>query len=336
MFRLTKGCLISFATSPILFCAIAARGLWAVDTPKNTEHFITDPVALYQAASKVDSLPGVDAVILENEESVSFDAEGKATRTRYYLYKVLTQKGAAEWADVSASWEPWHEERPVLRARVITADYTVHTLDANTVTEVPAKQTADDVFSDRRVVRAPLPGVTTGSLVEEEQVSKQDAPFFGGAIVERFYVNGSVPIHHSRLFLDAPSSIPIRYDVRLLPDLKPQRTEAGGRVHIAFESGPMDAVEDIDTNLPGDIPAYSNITFSTGVSWQRVAEEYAKIVDAQLAGSNIKSLVSQIAAPHKSRDQKISAILQYLDRGSATLGSSSPKQPSFLAHPRNP
>ena len=258
--------------------------------------------------------PGVDVLILENEERVSFDTEGKITRTRYYLYKVFTQQGAAQWADITANWEPWHEERPILRARVITPDNAAHTLDANTITDAPARVTEDDLFGDRRVVRAPLPAVAPGSLVEEEQVSKQNGPLFGGAIAERFYFSGSVPIHHTRLVLDAPSAVPIRYDIRLLPDLKPQRTEAEGRVQIVFENGPVEAVEDIDPHLPSDIPAYSSVTFSTGVSWQRVAEEYVKIVDTQLAASSLKSLVSQIVPTQKSRDQKISTILQYLDR----------------------
>ena len=85
-------------------------------------------------------------------------------------------------------------------------------------------------------------------------------------------------------------------------------------MRIIFESGPLEAVEDLDPDLPSDVPAYSSVTFSTGVSWQRVAEDYAKIVDAQLAAGDLKSLVEHVIARQKSRDQKISAILQYLDR----------------------
>jgi len=324
----------------VLLCAVAvfsfsALSLSTEDTPADANHFATDAAALYQAASKVTPPSGADVVVLEDEERAWFDTEGKAIRTRYFLYKVLTQKGAVEWASIAANWEPWHEERPILRARVITPDNVVHTLDASTITDAPGKVTEYDLFSDRRVNRAPLPAVAPGSIVEEEQVSKQSAPFFGGTSVERFYFSGSVPIQHTRVLLDAPSALPIRYDVRLLPDLKPQRTEADGRVRIIFESGPIEAVEDVDPDLPSDVPAYSSVTFSTGVSWQRVAEEYAKIVDAQLAASDLKSLVNHVVATQKSRDQKISAILQYLHRevrytgvefGEATIVPRSPNE----------
>lgn len=314
LFLLRTRFLLSLAVQALLLSVTAASGSSTDGASADTGHFSLDSAALYQTASRVAVPPGVDVLILENEERVSFDTEGKITRTRYYLYKVFTQQGAAQWADITANWEPWHEERPILRARVITPDNAAHTLDANTITDAPARVTEDDLFGDRRVVRAPLPAVAPGSLVEEEQVSKQNGPLFGGAIAERFYFSGSVPIHHTRLVLDAPSAVPIRYDIRLLPDLKPQRTEAEGRVQIVFENGPVEAVEDIDPHLPSDIPAYSSVTFSTGVSWQRVAEEYVKIVDTQLAASSLKSLVSQIVPTQKSRDQKISTILQYLDR----------------------
>lgn len=309
-----KRFLLSLAVQSLLLCATTVLSFSADNTPTDTDRFSTDAVGLYQTASKVNAPSGVDVLVLENEEHVSFDTDGKAIRTRYYLYKVLTQKGAAEWANIAANWEPWHEERPTLRARVITADNIVHTLDANTITDAPGRVTDDNLFSDRRVIRAPLPAVAPGSLVESEQVSRQSVPFFGGAAVERFYFSGSVPIQHTRLLLDAPSAVPIRYDIRLLPDLKPQRTEADGRLRIVFESGPIEAVEDVDPDLPSDVPAYASVTFSTGVSWQGVAEAYAKIVDTQLAAADLKTLVNKIVATQKSRDQKVSAILQYVDR----------------------
>jgi transglutaminase-like putative cysteine protease/Flp pilus assembly protein TadD len=286
----------------------------AESVPANSGHFSPDATLLYQTASKVTPPSGADVLVLENEESVSFDSEGKAVQSRYFLYKVLTQKGAAEWASIAANWEPWHEERPTLRARVITPDNVVHTLDPSTITDAPGKATGNDVFSDSRLIRAPLPAVAPGSLVEEEQVSRQNRSFFGNARVERFYFSGAVPIQHTRLLLDAPSAMPIRYEVRLLPDLKPQRNEADGRVRIVFESGPIEAVEEVDPDLPSDVPAYSSVTFSTGASWQSVAEDYAKIVDTQLAASDLKPLVDRVVATQQTREQKISALLQHVDR----------------------
>jgi len=305
---------LGFVIQFLAFCAILAVAFGFGSNPPEAVHFSTDVAALLQRAKEVAPAAGSDVVFLEDEETYVFDAEGKVVHTRYYLYKVLTQKGAEEWAVISLSWEPWREERPTLRARVITADQAVHPLDANTITDAPAKESQENVFSDRRVLRAPLPAVATGAVVEEEVVSTEKAPFADAGTLQRVYFGGSVPVEHTRLVLDAPSTLLLRYTLQLLPELKPQRTEAEGRVRVVFESGPMDPLDDAEPQLPSDVPAYPSVTFSTGSSWQKIAGEYGKIVDLQIAGADLRPLVAKLISGKKSRVEKAAALLQYLHK----------------------
>jgi tetratricopeptide (TPR) repeat protein/transglutaminase-like putative cysteine protease len=305
---------ISFAVEVLLLCTVLVSICAASGNRPEETHFSPDAAALYQRVSQVSPPAGADVLFLDDEETVVFDAAGRAVHSRYFLYKILTQKGAEGWGDISSYWEPWHEEHPTLRARVITSDGAVHALDGNTVTDSPAKESADHTFSDRRVMRAPLPAVAPGSLVEEEQVSTDRAPLFAAGTVERFYVGSSVAVQHTRLILDAPSALPLRYDIHLLPDLKPQRNEAEGRVRITFDYGLIDTIDDIEAELPSDVAVYPSITFTTGDSWHQVAEEYGKIVDKQISGADLKSIVGKLVAGKGSRDEKAAAILAYLDR----------------------
>jgi transglutaminase-like putative cysteine protease len=277
-------------------------------------HFSPDAAALYQSVSQITPPADADVLVLEDEDTFVFDAEGRAIHTQYLLYKVLTQRGAEGWSDVSLHWDPWHQDRPTLRARVITPDNAVHPLDAGTITDAPAKENEDNVFSDRRVIRAPLPAIAPGSLVEEELASTESSLFPGAGILQRDYFGRPAPVRHTRLFLDAPSSLPLRYNLQLLPDVQPPRTESDGRVHIAFDHGPLDPDDQAEAYLPSDVPAYPNVTFSTGNSWQDLASEYGKIVDRQVAAADLKSLVTKLIAGKNSRDEKTAAILQYLDR----------------------
>ena len=278
-----------------------------------TSRFDPNAAQAYQAASAVTPPANSDVYVVEDEEKISFDAQGKVDRTRYLLYKVLTQKGAQQWASFGYAWEPWHEERPTLRARVITPDNAVHPLDPATINDAPERESDETVFSDRRVIRAPLPAIAPGSLVEEEEISHETTAFFGAGSVQRFYFGFSTPVHHIRLILEAPTSIPLRYAAQLLPDLKPAREEKDGIARITFDVGPMDAWEAAPPGLPSDIPAYPNVTFSTGASWQAVAEQYNTIVDKQISG-DVSELVAKLTAGKKSRDEKAAAILQYVDR----------------------
>ena len=306
--------LLPFSALTAILCCLTLTGAASnASAQSELRHFAPDAAALYQQASQVAPPANSDVLVLENEQNIVFDAEGKFARTRYLLYKVLTQRGAEEWASLSYTWEPWHEQRPVLHARVITPDYAMHPLDLATVTDSPARDTEESVFSDRRVLRAPLPSIAPGSLVEEEESDSESTAFFGAGSVERFYFGFSAPLHHARLILDAPSTLPLRYHAELLPDLKPQRTEADGRLHIIFDVGPLEPFEELDPGLPSDVPAYPNITFSTASSWQAVAEQYSQIVDTQIAG-DVKSLVSRLTSGKSSREEKAAALLQYVSR----------------------
>lgn len=303
-----------FAVQSVFFCTTIAAAFATSRNQQQVTHFSADVASLYQRSAQVTPPVGADVVVLDDEETLVFDTDGRARSSRYLLYKVLTQKGAEDWADLSFSWEPWHEERPNLRARVITPDKIEHALDMKTVTDAPAKESEENVFSDRRMTRAPLPAIAPGSLVEEEETFQQTAPFLGAGTVERYYFGRSAPVQHASLILDAPSTLPLRYGLQLLPDLKLQRTESDGRLRITFELGPIEPLGDAESELPSDVPAYPNVTFSTGESWRQIAEQYSKIVDQQIAAAELSAVLGKLTAGRTSRDEKVAAILQYLDR----------------------
>ena len=103
----------------------------------------------------------------------------------HFVYKVLTQKGAEGWDSLSVGWEPWHEARPVIRARVIASDLTVHTLDPNTITEEPARGGDYKIYSDGKRLHAPFPAIAPGVVVEEEYSETETEPLFAQGRVGR-------------------------------------------------------------------------------------------------------------------------------------------------------
>ena len=282
--------------------------------PWSKARFSADPAEINKATSSVSVKPGTDVVVLVEEDTYVFEVDGKAVHTHYLVYKVLTQRGAEGWDVTSLEWEPWHEERPTVRARVITPDNAIHTLDPKTITDAPARDEEEKTYGDGRVLRAPLPAIAPGSVVEEEQVNTETAPFFGAGVVQRSYFGRSVPVERSKLTLDAPASLPLRFSMQLLPDMKPQKSEANGRTQIVFEQGPMEALDEAESYLPKDVPPQAAITLSTGASWQAIAEGYAKIVEEKATLKEVQSLVNGLISGKTTREEKASAILQYLSK----------------------
>ena len=57
------------------------------------------------------------------------------TRTSRLIYRVDSPDGVENWAASTAHWQPWHQARPTIRARVITRDGREHQLDQKLLTD---------------------------------------------------------------------------------------------------------------------------------------------------------------------------------------------------------
>jgi len=278
-------------------------------------HFSVAPRVLYEAASTANAPEGTNVVILEEDESYTFDDAGRMVHVGHFVYKVLTQKGAEGWDHLSVGWEPWHEDRPVIRARVIGADFSERALDPNAITEAPAREGDYKTYSDGKRLNAPFPAIAPGVVVEEEYVERETEPFFAsGRVGWLTFGQERTPVAHSRAVFEAPSSLPFRTETLLLPDTKPVRSEANGRVTLTFDLGPMEGFEPRDPNLPPDAPRFPEIQFSTGQSWKAMAADYSKIVDGHAGPAAVQTIVDKLIAGKASVEEKESAILDYLDR----------------------
>ncbi|MGA2206410.1 MAG: DUF3857 domain-containing protein, partial [Terracidiphilus sp.] len=278
-------------------------------------HFSVDPKTLYEAASAVPVPDGANVVELVEDETFTLDDSGRIVHAGHLIYKVLTQKGAEGWDALSVGWEPWHEARPIIRARVIAPDYSVHALDANTITEAPARGGDYKIYSDDKLLHAPLPAIAPGVVVEEEYTQTETDPLFAQGRVGRIDLGReNVPVAHSRVVFDAPAALPLRTGLLLLPGLKPVRTETGGRVTLTFEVGLLDGIDPSEPYLPPEFVRFPAIAFATGASWQSVAAEYGKIVDSRADPAAVKATVAPLIAGKKSAAEKEAAIVDYLDR----------------------
>jgi len=315
-------CIVAFSL-PALILAAAQAQLPSAPQPasaQNTEiwnapHFSLEPKVLYDAATAVAAPEGTNVTIFEEDQHYSFDEQGRIAHVGHIIYKILTEKGAEGWDSLSVGWEPWHEARPEIRVRVIAPDASVHTLDPSTITEEPARGGDYKEYSDGKRLRAPFPAIAAGAVVEEEYSEHENEPFFAPGHVGEFTLGEQrVPVEHTLAVFEAPASFPLRFGTLLLDDLKPVRTESGGRVTYTYEVGRLEGVEPRDPFLPREVAHFPEIRFSTGQSWQTMATEYSTIVDSRTKPEAVKPIVDTLIAGKRTVAEKELAILDYLDR----------------------
>jgi tetratricopeptide (TPR) repeat protein len=76
----------------------------------------------------------------------------------------------------------------------------------------------------------------------------------------------------------------------------------------------VEALDDVENYLPSEMPGRPHVTFSTGVSWQGIAESYGKIIKEKAEPKDIQTLVNSLISGKTTRDERASAILQYISR----------------------
>jgi tetratricopeptide (TPR) repeat protein len=273
-----------------------------------------DPQAIRQAAAAIPPPASANADVLFHQHRYHFEKDGRRTETQQLVYRVDTAAAVDDWSSTSVTWAPWYQQRPTIRVRVINPDGTAHSLDPSAIVESPVTDESEDIYSDERRLRAPFPAVMAGSIVEQETVITDDRPLFDAGTVERMYFGFRVPSRLTRLILDFPEGMPLRYQPLLLKDVAIQKLSADGRTIVTFESGPMDPVEDAEPNLPGDVAGWPQVRFSTGSSWQAIASRYHAVVENKIAASDLTATLAGIHAPDHDRAALIRSVFELLHR----------------------
>jgi tetratricopeptide (TPR) repeat protein/transglutaminase-like putative cysteine protease len=284
----------------------------AADAPWEGAPFAADPGAIARAAAKVES-DGDDVVVLLMEASYGFDEAGRETFSQRLVYRILTANAHESWSTLEEGWEPWHQARPEIRARVITPDGAEHALDPSTISESSPARDAPDMFEDGRVLRAPLPATRLGAVVEQQVTVRDTAPFFDGGVVRLHSLDPGMPVRHARVTLEAPAAMPLRWVARELPGVSPREEVTGGRRRLTFEARGLEPADDPEAGLPADVPRAAYVAFSTGRSWADLARRYSEIVDRSIRGADVAPFLKAASASSPA-DSQLDTINRLLAR----------------------
>jgi transglutaminase-like putative cysteine protease/tetratricopeptide (TPR) repeat protein len=280
--RLLGLTLLLFATQ------MSAAEVW--DSPA----FTVDVPTLRKAASTVKAEKHSEATLLLNDLHFEFDESGKMVQTRHVIYRIENQQGVDNWAETSGLWEPWHQDRPLIKARVITSEEAEHWLDLKTLNDVPVHQNAPDVYSDERRYGGPLPAIAPGAIIEEEIVIRDTAPLFASGTTHRWVFAWAVPVNKTHLVITHPESAPLHYQVHMLPEATVTKSLKSGVETITLDQGPLPAYTEQIDHVPSDVVLYPEIEFSNGTSWQQVATEYAHLSDEKLHSTEVEAFIAKI------------------------------------------
>ena len=268
----------------------------SVDWPIAGPALSASPAEIQAAAAKIQAEPFMEATVFFERDSYTFDDAGRMTYRHTLIYRMETQEGIKNWSEIRVGWSPWHQEIPEIRARVIAPDGKVSVLDPKTITDGPAREDAEDTYTDARVRKVPLPAASVGSIVEQETVSTDKEPLFAGGSGYWDSFSWEVPYRRAELRIDLPKAASFRIKVMALPDAKIKDEVVGDMRHYSLEQGYIPARAESDIPLPTHEFIGHGTRFSTGESWASVAQAYSKLAEANIDPTKVKSLLPKPGA----------------------------------------
>ncbi len=280
--------------------ATSSGALFACATPQGPTRIPGPTVVL-------DVLPGGGSAgrkypIEQVFEDVSFAFSPAGTKVHTYTlkYKIRTMKGLKRWGRVSAVWSPWFEDRPVVRATVTRPDGSTFELDHAGLAERPLESKQKGLYTERRQIDGPLPGLVVGATVERTVVLQERQPYLlGGGLVRATFGLG-VPVVRSTLQVSLPEAMHARYQVRGI-DLTPIETHDKGRSVLTFTVNDLPALGPTRMLLAPEQPRHAHVLVSTAKDWNTVAASYLDLVNKQIAEAKVSSLLKGLDRSREPR-----------------------------------
>jgi len=245
-------------------------------------------------------------VILDFQNTMRFVSSGRIQWTQRTVYLLLNETGVSKLPKISQMWPAWRSEKPTIRVRVITKDGNVHLLDPNTITESGIPTQVADLYSDVKILSAPLPAIAPGAVVEAEIECNDRETVNPGGQLQQLSLFGDVPVQFFKLTLELPAGSPFHLGDRHMPKLERKETTADQIHRVELTATDIPIFKPM-AMAPPDATGSPALIFSDVAGWQQVAKWYSAVLEHQIA---VAQPASTDAAARMSEIEAILADIQ--------------------------
>jgi|GEM_PF-4606593 len=298
------------------FAFFACSAVTADDAPAGRpwdEAFAGSAQAILKAAKTLPVRDADDSDTFLRDVRIEVDAEKRIQTTQRSVYRLNTERGLEDRGNARAQWSQWHQERPRIRARVISPTGEVHELDLKTISEQPVESRDALVFSDRRVLNAPLPAVGLGAIVELETVTRESLPFFSSGMLRQIILPSFEPVEKVRVSVEWSLKTPVLVKSEGIK-LEGKASESDGRGKMVYEAGPFKPLsfDDFESQRPLTEDPLPSLLIATKANWSEIATAYHETIEKQIKGFDSRTVLADLQLDGKSREEKASLILSRL------------------------
>jgi hypothetical protein len=295
-------------TFAVVLSALAADARAAEPPPSDA--------ALVAAIQRIKpgDYPSANSVLVLDEQSVVYQADGQFSNTSRTVRLVLSPAGKHAAAAASLDYAKDAETMEVLQARVIRADGTIVAVPAANIKDTEQSGDMNIYDPNGRSVKITVDGVAVGDAVDITSKLTRRTPTRVGFFNDIFNFQSGDPIIEASYSVDGPKSLPLTaeiYHPERGSKIVATRAPAGDRIQYRWttRNEPQlvpEALMPYMTELP-------TLIVTTDPSWEHFSTWWSQVTAPQMAASDaIKQKVAELTKDKKTDDEKIHALYDFV------------------------
>jgi transglutaminase-like putative cysteine protease len=247
--------------------------------------------------------------VLSDSASIRVEGDGTVVKTFRRVIQVITDAGATKMREQQFGYVPGHQSFVVSWLRVVRPDGTVVSAAPTQVQEsdVPAPISASPVYSDQKIVRVSLSGVTAGAIVDVKFTLTERTPAIVGDFEHSYVFTPGASIERARFVLDVPSSMRPGIREENLDFQRVTHKRAGRTTYIwARDTTPEIRIEPFASDSNDVV---MRVRVSGSINWSDVSRWYAKLAhDRYQSTPRLGRIVDSLVAGAHTRGDSIRAV----------------------------
>ncbi|MEO7217389.1 MAG: DUF3857 and transglutaminase domain-containing protein [Gemmatimonadaceae bacterium] len=271
--------------------------------------------SLYRLAVDPTKYEGEPTHLLSDATTIRVERDGSVVRTFRRVMQVLTDAGATHLREQQFGYVPGHQSIDIHWVRVVRPDGSVVSAAPSQIQEsdVPAPVSASPVYSDQKIVRMSLSGITTGTILDVDFTVIDRKPPLPGDFAQTYVFTPGSSIERTRFELDVPSSMKPSIREENLDFRRVTETDKGRTHYIwARKNTPKIRGEPFATDSNGVV---MRVRVGGALTWNDVSHWYAGLArDRYAATPNLTRVVDSVVAAAKpgTRDDSIRAVHRWV------------------------
>ncbi len=256
------------------------------------------------------------AVILFQEEKMTVGKGGLFSQTMHVIGKVLDERAASDYSQISISFNAYYEDASLTLARTIQGDGTARPVSGDAVQTKTSPRGKE--YSDMRLLTFSLPALAKGSIFEYEAKIQRKIPLVEDRFDEKFFfhfagVSHRVdPVFKSRFVLMVPEGTEFHYKLDNA-QVVPAISKEGSFVVYAWEIGNLPSVA-LEPHMPPIDHLCPHIHVSSVTTWEELAQWGSKLfLPAIEVTPEIRAKSQEITKGKKTEYEKIEAIFYFME-----------------------